>query len=70
MKEALYQAVREVEIRVIEGGGKGGKEGDTKVDISRVEIRVAIKKLKDEKAVGIDEIPNEVWKYEGERVEK
>lgn len=70
MEGALYQAVGRVMVRVIEGVGKGGREGDTEVDVSREEIRVAIKKLRDGKAVGINEIPNEVWKYGGERVEK
>lgn len=40
------------------------------MDKSREEIRIAIKKLRDGKAEGIDEILNEVWKYGWERVEE
>lgn len=59
-----------VERRVVRGGDKVGREGDTEKDISIEEIRGAIGKLRDGKAVGIDEIPNEAWKYGEERIEE
>lgn len=37
-------------------------------DLERVEINSVISKLKDDKAMGIDGIPNEVWKYGGEEI--
>ncbi|XP_043271213.1 golgin subfamily A member 6-like protein 1 [Venturia canescens] len=44
--------------------GEEGEEGE----ITTEEVKKAIRKLKDKKAVGEDGIPNEVWKYGGERV--
>lgn len=35
---------------------------------TREEIERAVKRLKDGKAVGEDEIPGEVWKYGGEKL--
>lgn len=59
--------LRVVESRVIrDGGKKGGKK--TRKHISREEIRVAMRKLRDGKAVGMDEIPNEAWKYGRDRI--
>jgi len=34
------------------------------------EVRKAIRKLKDRKAMGEDGVPNEAWKYGGEKTEK
>lgn len=51
-------------------GGKGGMEGG---EVSRVEIRIVMKNLREAKAVGEDGIPNEVWKewkYGGEEIEE
>lgn len=39
------------------------------MDINREEVREAIKRLKDGKALGWDEIPGEAWKYGEEGVE-
>lgn len=36
--------------------------------IKEMEIRKAVKKMKMKKAVGIDGIPTEAWKYAGERL--
>ncbi|XP_057322541.1 uncharacterized protein LOC130665929 [Microplitis mediator] len=41
---------------------------ETEDDEIGLEVRVVVKRLKDYKAVGDDGIPNEVWKYGGERV--
>lgn len=46
------------------------REGDGEERIGRGEILVAIKRLKDGKAAGIDGILGEVWKYGGEEVER
>ncbi|XP_018364055.1 PREDICTED: uncharacterized protein LOC108761816 [Trachymyrmex cornetzi] len=57
-----------VEGRVRRGIRRGGKD-DGELDITREEIKRAIGKLKNGKAVGTDEVPGEVWKYGGEKVE-
>ena len=49
-------------------GGEREPEEDEEAEISKEEIRKAVAKLKDRKATGEDEIPNEVWKYGGEEV--
>lgn len=38
---------------------------EVKENISREEMRRVIEKLKDRKAMGLDGVPNEVWKCEG-----
>lgn len=55
-----------VEGRVVRGKKGNRREEDTEKEISKEEIGEAIKRLKDGKAAGIDEIPREVWKYGGE----
>lgn len=59
-----------VEVRVVRGdrGGRGREQVDGEEGISRKEIN-AIRKIKEGKALGVDEIPGEVWKYEGEELE-
>lgn len=42
------------------------REGD-ETEISKEEIRLVIRNLKEGKAVGIDGIPNEAWRYGGEQ---
>ncbi|KAL6417094.1 hypothetical protein ACFW04_011516 [Cataglyphis niger] len=58
---------RGVEGKVVIGQRKGFRidEGE-----SRSEIRAVIGRLKDNKAVGADRIPSEVWKYGGDNVEE
>ena len=58
-----------VESRVVMGGNRRekGKEEDR---IERGEIRRAIERIKERKAVGVDGIPGEVWKYGGEGIEE
>ena len=63
------RVVREEEWK--EGREEGGEEEEEREEeINRGEIREAIKKLKEGKASGIDEIPNEIWKYGGEEIEE
>jgi len=37
-------------------------------EISKEEIRLVIRKMKDGKAAGLDGLPGEVWKYGGEEM--
>ncbi|XP_043266634.1 uncharacterized protein [Venturia canescens] len=50
--------------------GERRREGEDEEEtvITTEEVKKAIRKLKDRKAMGEDGIPNEVWKYGGERV--
>jgi len=50
----------------------GGEKGrvDEEKDISGDEIKRAMKRLRDGKAMGLDGIPRMAWKYEGERLER
>lgn len=49
-----------VEDRVLRGNRSDRRSGDEKEEISREEVKGVIDKLKNGKAAGIDEIPNEV----------
>ncbi|KZC05357.1 hypothetical protein WN55_05906 [Dufourea novaeangliae] len=51
-------------------GDKEGRDEDDEAGIGREEIRKIIRALKEKKAVGVDEIPNEAWKHGGEKVEE
>ncbi|XP_029164823.1 uncharacterized protein LOC114936023 [Nylanderia fulva] len=58
-----------VESRVIMGGRRTEKErGEDQIE--KEEIRRAIGRIKERKAVGVDGIPGEVWKFGGEGIEK
>lgn len=48
---------------------KRGREQDKEREICKREIKEAVKRMRNRKAAGIDEIPSEAWKYEG-RVEE
>lgn len=48
------------------GEGNDEEEGI----MNKEELKVILRKLKDDKAVGCDGIPNEVWKYGGESLEE
>lgn len=48
--------------RMKEEKGSQGKEEEEEVEISKEELNKAIKRLKDGKATGLDEVPAEVWK--------
>lgn len=56
--------------RVVRGNERGSREGDGEERIGRGEILEAIKRLKDGKAAGIDGIPEKVWRYGGEELER
>jgi len=59
--------------RVLGGVGRRvvrGRRGDKEEEITREEVRVAVKGLKEGKAAGGDGLPREVWKYGGERLEE
>lgn len=55
-----------IERRVIQGEGIGRVEEG---ELGRGEVHRAINKLKGGKAMGIDEIPGEVWKCDGREIE-
>jgi len=50
-------------------GIEGGRGRDQEEEIGREEIRKVLTGMKDKKAVGVDGIPAEVWKYGGEGME-
>lgn len=56
-----------VDHRMVGGDGNMSCE-DGEDELSREEIRDAVRSLKDGKTVGCDGIPEEVWKYGGEDV--
>lgn len=66
-KNHFMELLGGVEKRVRKGK-KEGREEDEEEGISRKEIDKVIENMKDKKAAGIDEIPNEVWKYGGEKM--
>ena len=66
-KEYFMGGLGGVEGKVVRGS-KEGRGGQEEREISREEVRRAIGKLKDGKAVGIDELSNEVWRYGGEKM--
>jgi len=72
-KEYFMDLLGGVETRVRLGGGReGGEENgmeDDEKDITREEVKGALKRLKDGKAMGMDGIPEEAWKYGGETLE-
>lgn len=71
--EYFKKLLGEIEGKVVRGrrerlGGRVRREEEEM--LGREEIRRAIDRGKDNKAVGIDGVPSEVWKYEGEELEK
>ncbi|XP_067217103.1 LINE-1 retrotransposable element ORF2 protein [Linepithema humile] len=70
-KEYFMRLLGGTEGKVVKGGErKKGGEGEEEEEISRKEIKEAIKKLRNGKAMGVDGIPGEAWKYGGEEVEE
>jgi len=51
------------------GGRKRGRS-EEEGELELAEIRKVIGRLRDGKAMGMDEIPNEVWRYGGEEGSK
>lgn len=68
-KEYFMGLLGGVEGKVVRGS-ENRREGRGEKEIGLEEVRKSIKGLKDKKAMEIDEIPNEVWKYGGEEIEK
>lgn len=56
-------------VRKKKGEEEEGVE-EEKEEISKEKIGEAIRNIKDGKAAGIDEIPNEIWKYGGTELEE
>lgn len=69
-KEYFMKVLGRVERRVRKGIKGERRNSDIEEEISREEVRAAIRKQKAGKASGIDEIPMEMWKYGGEEIEK
>ncbi|KYN12238.1 hypothetical protein ALC57_15590, partial [Trachymyrmex cornetzi] len=63
-EEYFKELLGGVEWRVVRGEGERRSRG-TEMDLSREEIRRVIRNLKDGNTMGMDGIPNEVWKYGG-----
>jgi len=40
------------------------------MELKKEEIKRILRRVKDGKAMGVDGIPDEVWKYGGEKIEK
>lgn len=70
-KEYFARLLGGVEVRVMRGERDGGgrRQEEVEEEISKKEIKEALGKLKNGKAMGVDEIPGEAWKYGGEVVE-
>lgn len=66
----FYGAVGGVEYGVERGNKRGSREGDEEERIGRGEILGELRRLKIGKAAVIDGIPGDVWKYEGEELER
>jgi len=58
-----------VEGRVVQGMDRRGN-GEWEAELEREEIRKILTRVRDGKAVGVDGIPGEAWKYGGERIEE
>ncbi|XP_043263108.1 uncharacterized protein LOC122403575 [Colletes gigas] len=65
-KEHFMGLLGGVENRVRIGGEEGRRRGEEE-GISKEEVKRVVRRLKEGKAMGWDEIPNEAWKYGGER---
>jgi len=66
--EYFKKALGGVEERVVRGM-RGVRMDDEEEEITREEIRRAVRKVKEGRAAGGDGIPGEVWKYGGEKLE-
>jgi len=62
MEGVFYEVNGRQEDRIVRGEGRRGEEIIKEEEISREEIKRTIKDLK---AMGVDGILNEVWKYGG-----
>lgn len=62
--------IRGVEGRVVKGETRNGRKVDEERDLERGEVVAILKGLKERKAVEKNDIPNEVWKYGGKKIER
>lgn len=69
-REHFMRLLGGVEIRVIRGEKRGRTMGEEEEEISVEEIRKAGARIRDGKAMELDDIPGEVWKYGGEEIVK
>lgn len=69
-KEYFMGMLEGVEGRVMGKERRKEEEEDEKEEMSREKIRDSIKTLKDGKAKGTDEIPEEAWRYGGKKVKE
>jgi len=68
-KEYFMGLLGGVEKRAVKGMGREeGRREKKEKEVEREEVKGAIGRLKDGKALGIDGIPNEVWRYGGEEL--
>jgi len=68
-EEYFKELLGDVERRVVQGEDRRGRREEEE-DLRREEIRGILKKVKDGKALGVDGIPGETWKYGGEGMEE
>jgi len=68
-KEHFMELLGGVEERVLKGKEKGNRREQER-DIEWEEANKVMNKLRVNKAVGLDGIPNEVWRYGGEEIRK
>jgi len=69
-KEYFMRLLGGVERRVMRGRERREEEEGEEEEISREEVRRVVREMKDGKAMGVDGIPNEVWKYGGAGMEE
>lgn len=67
MEEYFAGLLGGVEKRVVGRKRRAENDREKEEKLRREEVRRAIKNIKDEKVVGMDEIPGKVWKYGGRR---
>jgi len=71
LERILHVTLGGIEERVVmEEGRNREEEKEEETEINRKEIREAIKKLKDGKAIRENGIPEETWKYGREILEE
>lgn len=63
-KEHFIKMLGKVEEKVVRGRRSERRGGKEEEELSAGKVKRVIEKLKDDKAGGVDEIPNEVWRYE------
>lgn len=70
MKRVFSKSIRQSSVQSSKRNEGGGKEKVREKELNRAEIRKTIKRLKNGKAAGIDGIPEKLWNYGREDLEK